>query len=55
MKLSALHIIEIDMIVDGVKEDEEEETKKFIFDTKCYDEEDANISILDKTVSNVLK
>ena len=54
-RLVALHIIDIDTIVDEVREDEETETESFIFNTKCYNREDANISILDETVSNGLK
>ena len=55
LRLAALHIIDIDTIVDEVQEEEEAETENFIFDTKCYDGKDANISILDETVSNGLK
>ena len=55
LRPAALHIIDIDTIVDEVQEEEEAETENFIFDTKCYDGEDANISILEKTVSKRLK
>ena len=55
LRLEALHIIDIDTIIDEVQEEEEAETERFIFDTKCYNGEDANISILDETVSNGLK
>ena len=54
LRLAALHIIDIDTNVDEVQE-EKAETESYIFDTKCYNGEDANISILDETVSNRLK
>ena len=55
LRLAALHIIDIDKIVEEVKEDEEAETESFIFDTKCYNGDDENISILDETVSSRLR